>query len=668
MTVSEMRPWKVPPATVVFVGGGPRTVGLLERFAAGAEELLEGRDVHIHVVDPYPVGGGRIWRREQSRLLWMNSMTSDITIFTDESVECEGPIVPGPDLASWVAGEGAVILEKAGLEPPGPMDFPPRLVQAEYLAWVWERVVRDLPATVSTHRERAVELTADQRVILESGTEIAADAVVLALGYLDRLPTASESAWAAQAADAGLTYIPPGYTADVDLDGLWPQAPVIVRGFGQAFVDLMVLLTEGRGGWYDECDGLLTYRPSGDEPILYVGSRRGVPYHAKLGYTVAGTKPVPTHYLTKEALGDGPLDFDRDVLPLIEKELAYAHYKQLFGAHSERVRMPWEEFAKALDSWTPVTAQDWGHSGFDVEPVAAPSAAPPPARGTTAAPPSAWGQLTDAAFAAVVAGAVPDPVDRFVRREVDRPLDGLRCADRERFEQFMVELIEDDLLRRADPSCSADLAVFNALLSVYSVLSRAITDGQLSDEDRVRKVEREWHGFFSFVASGPPPRRLEELLALHRAGIVRFAGPDLDVAIDNDEFVARSPGVAGEIRARAFVEARLPSPDVLAASDPLLRGLLGSGALAADELFASDGTSLGGGQLKADSRSRAVRADGSVHPALFLLGPSVSGSAGSSGFSRPHFNGPGFRQNDAVARDLLKLLAPTVRKEERHAS
>ncbi|MEU4288794.1 FAD/NAD(P)-binding protein [Kribbella sp. NPDC026596] len=635
MTVSEMHPRKEPPASVVFVGGGPRTVGLLERFAASAEELLGTRAVDIHVVDPYPAGGGRIWRREQSRLLWMNSMTSDITIFTDESVECEGPIVAGPDLATWVAGEGAVILERAGLEIPGPMDFPPRLVQAEYLAWVWERVVRDLPATVTTHLERAVELTADHRVILASGQEIRADVAVFALGYLDRLPTASEAAWAAQATDAGLTYLPPGYTADVDLDELWPAENVIVRGFGQAFIDLMVLLTEGRGGWYDECDGVLAYRPSGDEPTLYVGSRRGVPYHAKLGYTVAGTKPVPTRYLTKAALdelGDGVLDFESQLAPLIDKELAFAHYQQLFTAHPERTRWSWEHFADALDEW--------------------------PAGGAGAG----------AAFDEAVADAVPDPADRFVRSEVDRPLAGRLFPDRERFERFLTELIETDLLRRADPSYSADLAVFNALLSIYSVLSVAITEGRLSDEDRVRRVETEWHGFFSFVASGPPPRRLEELLALHRAGIVRFAGPDLEVAIDNDRFVARSPGVAGEIHARAFVEARLPRPDVLASTDPLLQGLLVSGVLAADELFAADGTSLGGGQLKADSHCRAIQADGTVHPALFLLGPSVSGSAGSSGFSRPHFNGPGFRQNDAVARHLLSLLAPTVRKEERHAS
>ena len=632
MTVADLRrSWEEPPATVVFVGGGPRTVGLLERFAASAPKLLGDRSVDIHVVDPYPAGGGRIWRREQSRLLWMNSMTSDVTIFTDESVECEGPIAPGPDLATWVAGEGAVILEHAGLDLPGPMDFPPRLVQAEYLAWVWERVVRDLPATVTTHRERAVELTEDHRVVLASGKEIQADVVVLALGYLDRLPTALEAAWAAQAYDAGLTYIPPGYTADVDLDDLHPGDNVVVRGFGQAFVDLMVLLTEGRGGWYDECDGLLRYHPSGNEPILYVGSRRGVPYHAKLGYTVAGTKPVPTRYLTKAALdelGDGVLDFDGEVRPLIDKELTFAHYQQLFSAHPERTRWPWQQFAEVLDGSLPSAPE----------------------------------------FLAAAEAAVPDPADRFVRAEVDRPLAGRTFADRERFERFLTELIEADLLRRASPEYSADLAVFNALLSIYSVLSAAITEGLLSDEDRVLQVETEWHGFFSFVASGPPPRRLEELLALHRAGIVRFAGPELEVTIDNDRFVARSPGVPGEIRARAFVEARLPRPDVLATTDPLLRGLLANGVLAADELFAADGRSLGGGQLKADAHCRAVRADGTVHPSLFLLGPSVSGSAGSSGFTRPHFNGAGFRQNDAVARHLLELLALTVRKEERHAS
>src|SRR5664279_4907700 len=108
------QPQHVP--TLVFVGGGPRTVGILERIAASAPELLGPANqessgsvpgLDIHVVDPFPAGGGRIWRTTQSPLLWMNSTTAEVTIFTDESVTCEGPIVPGPSLAEWVAGPAA---------------------------------------------------------------------------------------------------------------------------------------------------------------------------------------------------------------------------------------------------------------------------------------------------------------------------------------------------------------------------------------------------------------------------------------------------------------------------------------------------------------------------------------------------------------------------------
>ena len=60
-----------------------------------------------------------------------------------------------------------------------------------------------------------------------------------------------------------------------------------MRGMGLGFIDLMALLTEGRGGRFtpdprpDE-PGRLSYRPSGREPRLWVGSRRGVPYHSKI--------------------------------------------------------------------------------------------------------------------------------------------------------------------------------------------------------------------------------------------------------------------------------------------------------------------------------------------------------------------------------------------------
>ncbi|MET0864145.1 MAG: FAD/NAD(P)-binding protein, partial [Nakamurella sp.] len=350
--------------TLVFVGGGPRTVGVIERLAANSAALLGPGSLQIHVVDPHPVGGGRIWRTAQSELLWMNSMARDVTIFTDDSVKIQGPIVPGPTLDQWIVGDGARVLADAGLAEQaaatGPDDFASRQIQAHYLQWAYQRAVAALPARVRVieHRTTAVGVTEDsnrQSVLLADGTALPADVVVLAQGFLDRDPDDEEIDLTAAAAEHGLTYIAPGYTADVDLSGLRPREPVIVRGFGLAFVDLMVLLGEGRGGRFiDNSDGSLTYQSSGAEPVLYVGSRRGVPYHAKLGYALPGSAPAPTRYFTPAAVaalgGDRKVaDFQTEIWPLLVKELAAAHYRELFTTHPERTLVAWAEFSAVID-------------------------------------------------------------------------------------------------------------------------------------------------------------------------------------------------------------------------------------------------------------------------------------------------------------------------------
>ena len=396
-----------------------------------------------------------------------------------------------------------------------------------------------------------------------------------------------------------------------------------MRGFGLAFIDLMVLVAEGRGGRFSTgADGVLRYHASGREPMLHVGSRRGVPYHAKLGYALAEGGPVAPRYFTSDALalaGPGQLDFRTVLWPLIAKELAHAHYERLFAAHPDRTTVTWDEFAGEFE-----------HA-----------------------------DVTDGGFAAFAELAVPKPDDRFDLGAIDRPLAGRRFRDHADLAVALTDYVSADLERRRDPYHSADRAVFDRLLSVYGVLAGAITAGRVSAADRITFIEGEFHGFFSFLASGPPPRRLAELLALHRAGIVQFAGPELRVDVVDGQFHATSPAVPQPIRARALIDARLPRPDVRAATDPVIRGLLADRQLVTEKLLDAAGLPLPGGQLLADASCRAIRADRSVHPRRFLLGPSVSGSAGAAGFSRPRFNGPGFRQNDAVARDILQLLDTT---------
>ncbi|MGW4276326.1 FAD/NAD(P)-binding protein [Streptomyces seoulensis] len=576
---------------LVIVGAGPRGTGLIERIAANAAELYGGSDLDIHLVDPHPPGGGRIWRDAQSPLLWMNSHAEDVTMFTDDTVDMAGPVREGPTLHQWAGLAGST--------------FADRRLQGAYLRWVHDDAVAALPpgVTVHHHPTRALRVGGPrdgrQQVWLEGRPRpLPADLVVLALGHLDAEHEPQQAELAAYARTHGLVHLPPDFTADSDLSALKAGEPVLVRGFGLAFVDLMVLLTEGRGGRYAQD----AYLPSGREPVLYVGSRRGVPYHSKIGYDLTGERPPLPRFLgpaETEALlaRPGGFDFRQDVWPLVEKELGYAHYHRLFTAHPERTALNWADFEERYANAGP-------------------------------------GER-----AALVAAAVPDPADRLDLAALDRPLTGELHATPEEFQQALRDRVEADLRRRHDPRHSPDLAVFLGLLSVY---------GQLV---RLGDVGAWWHGFFSSLASGPPGPRLRQLLALSRAGVLKFVGADMTVTAEDGVFRASSPTVPGHtVEARALVEARLPEPTVRRARDALLRDLHADGAAETPD-----------GLLRVDrADSRILDGAGRPHPRRFALGPFTDGRTPGA-FTRPRTGGPAFRQNDATARaalTFLRALAP----------
>ncbi|MEV6835062.1 FAD/NAD(P)-binding protein [Streptomyces sp. NPDC051133] len=577
---------------LVIVGAGPRGAGLLERLAANAPELYAGRGLDIHLVDPHPPGGGRIWRQEQSPLLWMNSHAEDVTMFTDDTVPMDGPVREGPTLHEWAAVDGRT--------------FAGRQLQGRYLRWFYERAVAGLPpdVTVRHHPRRALRISGPregrQQVWLEGRARpLLADLVILALGHLDAEPGAEQAGLAAHAREHGLVHLPPDFTADSDLSALRPGEPVLVRGFGLAFVDLMVLLTEGRGGRY-EGDA---YRPSGREPVLYVGSRRGVPYHSKIGYDWTGDRPpLPRFFGPAEVEAllarPGGHDFRRDVWPLVAKELGFAHYHRLFTAHPGRTAMSWADFEEKY---------------------------------AAASDPAETGALVDA--------AVPDPADRLDLAALDHPLAGVRYASHDDFQDGLRGYIEADLGRRHDPSFSADLGVFLGLLSVY---------GQLV---RLGNLGSWWHGFFSCLASGPPGPRLRQMLALSRAGLLRFVGADMAVTAEDGVFRASSPTVPGfSVDARALVEARLPEPALGRTRDSLLRELRADGAAETPE-----------GLLRVDpADGRILDGAGHPHPRRFALGPYTDARTPGA-FTRPRTGGPAFRQNDGTARAVLSLVKELTR-------
>ncbi len=81
---------------VCVIGSGPRGLSVLERLTASAGRLrARGARLRVHLVDPRP-GSGHVWRSDQSEQLLMNTVTSQVTLFTDDSVQMTGPVVPGP--------------------------------------------------------------------------------------------------------------------------------------------------------------------------------------------------------------------------------------------------------------------------------------------------------------------------------------------------------------------------------------------------------------------------------------------------------------------------------------------------------------------------------------------------------------------------------------------
>jgi uncharacterized NAD(P)/FAD-binding protein YdhS len=580
---------------VCLVGAGPRGTGVLQRL--GVQAQRRGTRLNVEVVDPFPAGAGRIWRRDQSPLLWMNSPMTAVSMFD------------GPDgLASLTAWAGTLsdgadpeLLDDVGRS--RDRRFASRPVAGAYLEWAFARAVHGVDR-VRVHRDRVVDLTdgdgGEQLVHLADRPEpLRVDVVVLAQGHVDTAPDPATAAVGAHARMHGLYHRPPAHASQIDEADLPPGTDVLVRGLGLTFVDLVTLLTQGRGGRFaDRGDGELEYLPSGREPVLHAGSRRGVPYRSKPGPALRADPPPLPCVLTPDALPPGPLDFRRHVLPSALREMIAGHYHELRHVHPQRTTVPWTEFRDRLRD-------------------------------------------PSEAVAALVGRAIPDPAHRFDPQLLADPLAGIGTGT-EALQQRVRRHVARDLWRRHDPDAGAETGAIAGIGSALTTTLELVSAGRITAGSVRRDVEGSFLPFGSYLTSGPPGRRLRELLALSRAGVVRFLGPRLQVRPDGDSFRADGPALDRPVTARHLIDARLPPDDLDRSTDPLLVALRGRGEATADP---------GTGRLAIrEPDHRMLLRDGRVHPRRFAVGPCVAGVA-------PPGRGPAgidfFEVNDRVATELL---------------
>ncbi|WP_406167475.1 FAD/NAD(P)-binding protein [Streptomyces canus] len=507
--------------------------------------------------------------------------------------------------------------------PLGPDDYPSRVQYGRYLESVFARIVRQAPGAVSVevHAARAVRVDdavdGRQTVTLDDGTVLyGLSAVVLAQGHLPVVADAPQRSHTAHAERHGLHHVPPANPADVDLSRIRPHEPVLLRGLGLNFFDHMALLTTGRGGRFVRSDtGTLRYLPSGNEPRLYAGSRRGIPYQAR-GDNAKG--PYGRHLplvLTDETIarfrkradsGEAP-DFLTEIWPLVAKEVETAYYEALVEDGEFRDRF------LATDHRGPEEAAVLDEFG------------------------------------------IPH-TDRWSWDRMSRPYTGQTFTDPGSWRHWLLAHLRQDAAEAALGNVAGPLkAALDVLRDLRNELRQIVDHGGLAGPSRRDHLDRWYTPLNAFLSIGPPRRRIEELTALIEAGTVDVLGPRLEVREADGTWVARSPEVPGSaVHVTTLVEARLPEPDLRRTADDLLARLLKTGQCRPHTV---DGYETGG--LDVTRRPyHLIDRQGQPHARRFAFGVPTEGvhwvtAAGA----RPGVDSVTLSDADAVARAVLRATA-----------
>ena len=611
---------------IAIVGAGPRGTSVLERLCASAGDLLApGILVTVHLIDPWPPGPGHIWRTAQSPELLMNTVTSQITLFTDDSIVCEGPIRPGPSLYTWAKNAGL------GL---GPDDYSGRSQYGQYLEWVFHEVMQRKPPNVKieVHTARAVCLddsTHGRQILTLSNSRTLSNlsAVILAQGHVPLHLGPELQQHTMFAKRHGLRYVSPSNPADINLSSLVPGEPVLLRGLGLNFFDYMALLTVCRGGNFTRTlDGTLRYHPSGKEPQLYAGSRRGIPYQAR-GDNAKGAygrympnilkEDVITGFRKRADSGKAP-DFLGEIWPLVAKEVEMVYYETLLGRHqdgSERT-----EFRNCFLS-TPHNSPE--ETQF-LDELSIPKA------------------------------------DRWSWKHIQWPYRNRTFESTSAWQSWLLPYLREDVVQAAQGNVDGAVkAALDVLRDLRNELRLIVDHSGLSGTSRREHLDHWYTPFNAFLSIGPPRQRIEQMVALIEAGILHVLGPRLDVQAEDGAWLARSLEIPNStVRVTTLIEARLPEPCLQHTADDLLEHLLKTGQSRSHTI---DGYVTGGIDVT-PSPYNLIDDQGRAHARRFVIGVPTEGvhwvtAAGA----RPGVNSVTLTDSDAVARAALRIAITKTR-------
>ncbi|AVO67000.1 FAD/NAD(P)-binding protein [Weissella cibaria] len=613
---------------IVLVGAGPRNLSLVERLMAHAKSTTEPVDITLY--DPFPIGG-RVWNPDQDPTFLMNTVTQQLTLFTDPSVPNQASTaLYGPNFYEWSVTFGkeyvkmhdfkneAYFLDE--LTRINPNRFTSRALFGVYGQWFFEHLGAHVPANVTLSYERRsvtdVVKQDNQYTVTIDGTDtIIADQVVMALGHVDNSLNDEEQAFAdAAAGNANMLYVAPTHPSEADLDAVPAREKVVLRGLGLSFFDYIAKLTISRGGRFArDNNGVMYYLPSGKEPHMIAGSRKGLPMHARgVNQKVAAEGYQPL-FFTSENLdklaekSNGQVTYD-EFFTLLRKELEYKHYQNTINDFGVTWPFNAAEFMDALAASDDLneTARKYGISEEYI---------------------MDWDRILN-------------PVDD-VPAEVE-------------YSDFMMNYLTWDINDANQGNNDAPYAgAFDMLRDVRGIIRHYLDAGYLSSDEYAKFLSK-FNPFNSLISVGPPVLRVEQMRALIEAGVLEVAGPGLAVSVRDDHYVA-TDNRGNTWTVNNLVEARLFPVSLAASTNPLVANLRDRGLLSAAEYTKADGSTyvVGGTRMNKEDLT-VIDANDNEVDGLFIWGVPTEGWSWFTTFApRSGVNDKNLRDAENIARRIF---------------
>ncbi len=570
---------------IAIIGLGPWGLCVLERIVDRVQDT--GTPVRVHVVDPGALGGG-VYSTQQPDFLILNNPCGQLSL---SAAVTDGDRPYAVSLYEWVTAQGyRWVGHECRRTPSGrpiqPSDYLPRRLMGEYLTWFFDTMVTEAPAKLEVvrHATLAVDVVpvagGREQVLLEDGETITVDHVVLTSGHTFNEENPDEQ--------AGFRFLRP-YPVQYFEQLVAPGASVAVSGMGLVAFDIIAALTIGRGGEFDTTDDGAVYRPSGREPVLELYSRSGIPPSAKSATGIDSTgdyAPVVCTPVALSAITHGPdgtrrqADFRTDLLPLLAAEMQirfHMHRAYLLGGEdaAKRVRRKleraWSE--GRLDQVT----RDLGGCAGTFDPMA----------------------LFDGdQWASFETG---EQYERQVREALDADLREARAAGGSpvKAAQEVTRILRDDI---------------RSVVEFGGLSLESYIDFQASIRSQITRLD-----------AGPPPERIDQLLALMDAGVVRTRlGPGPSVARGDDSRpLLESTRLASPsaVPVDSVVRGHLDLPSLSRSASTLLKRLYFTGRLTQ---LSYHGTEVGSVSISEDFHPFDVH--GWLQPHISVLGVLTEGT------------------------------------------